>query len=340
MLWIATTVLWIIGAVVVAIFQNDILVSWKMTSPLGLWITMVIVLLSLWMPMFWGMLQGQQNFLWLGWSGMASGIGRIAVAGFAVLVLHAYAAGMMLGVLLGIAVACFIAIWQTRSLWGRPADPFDWKGLLRQIIPLFLGFLGFQVLFTADTILVKSFFPKASADFYVSAGTLSRALMWLVLPLAAVMFPRLVANAAHAEKSNLLGLVLAGTATLAVCGALGLWLLGPWVVRFVYLPEYVQLAASILPWYAFAMVPLAMGNVLLNNLLARPTSKWVLAFAVLLVAAGYIAALLRFHDSMQTVLKTMGLCNLVLLGVCALFTWGSRAGTSEAKLSKVQRAKG
>ena len=37
-----------------------------------------------------------------------------------------------------------------RLLWRGRAAPFDWPGLLRQIIPLLLGFLGFQVLFTAE----------------------------------------------------------------------------------------------------------------------------------------------------------------------------------------------
>src|SRR5262249_15315492 len=204
-----------------------------------------------------------------------------------------------------------------------------WHALLRQVVPLLLAFLGFQILFTADTIFIKTYFNEDQAGFYVSAGTLSRALMWFVLPLASVMFPRLVHSAARSEKSNLMGLVLGGTAILAAVGAASLSVLGPWIVRFIYKPEFVPVASSILPWYAFAMVPLAVANVLLNNLLARPDSKWGLAISVLLLALIYMFALTQRHDSLITVLKTLGAFNVLLLGVCAWFSW--RHKTPELK---------
>ena len=97
-----------------------------------------------------------------------------------------------------------------------------------------LGFGAVQFLFTADTMYVKAYFPEDESGFYVGAGTLSRALLWLVLPLATVMFPKIVHSAARSEKSNLLGLVLGGTGVLAACGALGLTVLGPWIVKFVF----------------------------------------------------------------------------------------------------------
>jgi O-antigen/teichoic acid export membrane protein len=325
--WLGTALIWLVAAVLVLVFQNAILARWQLHDPIGLWLTLPIVLFSIWMPMFWGVLQGQQNFLWLGWSMILNGIGRIGVAAAAVLLLHQYSSGMLSGVLLGILVAFGIAAWQTRGLWTLTPAPFDWRGLLRQVTPLLLAFLGFQILFTADTLLVKSYFSAEDAGFYVSAGTLSRALMWLVLPLASVMFPRMVHSATRGDKSNLMGTVLLGTAVLAIAGVLGLWLLGPFVVKFVYKQSYVAVATAILPWYAAAMVPLAMGNVLLNNLLASPNSRMAQGFAILAVAAAYLFALTQFHNSLLTVLKIMGLSNLVFLGLCAWFTWGSRPST-------------
>ncbi|HWH71938.1 MAG TPA: lipid II flippase MurJ, partial [Candidatus Sulfotelmatobacter sp.] len=324
LVWSGTFVLWLVASIIVLVLQKSILAAWKIENPLGLWLTLPIVLLSLWMPMFWGVLQGQQNFLWLGWSMISNAVGRIVVATLAVLVLHIYAAGMMAGVLLGITLAFCLGAWQTRALWLLPPAPFDWRSLLRQVIPLALGFLGLQILFTADTLFVKAFFSKQEADFYVGAGTLSRALMWLVLPLAAVMFPRIVHSAAKAEKTNLMGMVMLGTAVLAIVGAAGLSLLGPWIVQIVYKQNYVQVAASVLPWYASAMVPLALANVLLNNLLARPDSKLFPSLCVFGVALGYMIALTQFHDSLVTVLKILGAFNVILLAVCAWFTWGAK----------------
>jgi O-antigen/teichoic acid export membrane protein len=328
--WAGTTILWGLGTGVLLIWQKEILAALRMTDVVGLWVTVFVVLLSLWMPMFWGALQGAQNFLWLGWSMLSNGIGRITVSAVAVLVLHAYAAGMMGGVLVGVILAAGIGGWVTRELWLAPSQSFDWRGLLKQVTPLMLGFLGFQILFTADTLFVKHYFAGGIVDFYLSAGTMSRALMWLVLPLATVMFPRLVHSAAKSEKNNLVGLVLPGTAILAAVGALGLSLVGPWVVRLAYSAGYVKVATEILPWYAGAMIPLALANVLLNNLLARPDSKLALSVCVMVVSLGYMAALTHFHDSLVTVLKTLGVFNLALLAVCAWFTWGTRAQSQQS----------
>jgi O-antigen/teichoic acid export membrane protein len=327
MVWWGTTLVWLAGAVVVLVSQRSILEHWRLNSPIGLWITLLVVLFYLWMPMFWGVLQGQQNFFWLGWSMITTGVGRLAVAAAAVLVWHAYAAGLMIGVLLGAVAAVVIAAWQTRSLWLTASQSFDWRSLVHQTTPLIVGFLGFQILFTADTMFVKAYFTGEEAGFYVSAGTLSRALLWLVLPLASVMFPRLVHSAARAEKTNLMGMVLAGTAVLSILGAVSLSLLGPWVVRFVFKPSYVQVATAVLPWYVGAMVPLALANVLLNHLLARPASKLVPAVCILVLALAYLVGLTQFHGSLVTVLKVMGLCNLVLLAVCAWFTWKAEPQT-------------
>src|SRR5438445_3162115 len=160
-------------------------------------------------------------------------------------------------------------------------------------------------------MFVKGYFTSEQACFYVSAGTLSRALMWLVGPLAAVMFPRIVHSAARAEKTDLMGTVLLGTGILAAVGAVGVSVLGPWIVRFVSGPKFVQVAASLLPWYAGAMVPLALANVLLNNLLARSFFRVVPALCVLAAAYGF--ALTRFHDIPVAVLQSLAVFNLELL---------------------------
>ena len=330
MFLLGSALIWLLGSVVVFCFRNDILAHLKVTDPSGVWVTLVIVLFALWLPMFWGMLQGQQNFLWLGWSMIINAIGRFGIAALAVIVFNAGATGMMVGVLVGFVAAVGLAGWHSRRLILTPPQSFDPRGLLRQVIPMLIAFVGFQILFTADTILVKDFFPKADADYYVGAGTLSRALLWLVLPLASVMFPRLVHSDTKSEKSNLMGMVLLGTAILSIAGALGLALLGPVVVPLIP-GAFKNNAAQIcrlLPWYGAAMVPLAVSNVLLNQLLARPDSKLPLAATVLSAAVGYLFALYRFHPHPVTVLQVMGLANLVLLAICGAFSLRKKPQTA------------
>jgi hypothetical protein len=78
-------------------------------------------------------------------------------------------------------------------------------------------------------------------------------------------------------------------------------------------------AVQVLPWYAFGMVPLTLGNVLVSNLLAR--SQFGLVPWLVALAVAYGLALTHFNGSLVAVLKTFGCFNLLLLGVCGVFTW-------------------
>jgi O-antigen/teichoic acid export membrane protein len=320
--WLGTFVIWLVAVGVVLLFQHSIMAQWNIANPAAIWLTLPVLLFTVWLPMFYGVLQGQQNFLWLGWSMMANGLGRMGIAAVAVLVLHYYAPGMVLGMLAGLAFALVLAIWPTRALWLPSPQAFEWRSLLRQVIPLTFGFAAYQFMLTADTMLVRGCFSGTDSAYYVAAGTLSRASMWLVGPLAVVMFPKIVHAKAKAEKSDLMGLVLLGTVILAVGGAIGLWVLGPLVVKLVFGKDYVPAVSFLLLWYAWAVVPLSVANVLLNNLLARSMFKVVPALCVLVVV--YAFALTRFHDAPVTVIKTLCVCNSLLLAVCAWYTWGCK----------------
>jgi hypothetical protein len=65
-------------------------------------------------------------------------------------------------------------------------------------------------------------------------------------------------------------------------------------------------------------VPLSLAYALVNNLMAR--SQFRIVPVLLLLAAAYGIALTQFHSSLIMVLKTLGVFNLLLLGVCSWFT--------------------
>jgi O-antigen/teichoic acid export membrane protein len=321
--WFWTLLVWLLGAAVVFVFQKRIVAGWHLPDAAGLWVTLCLILVSLWLPMFSGVLQGRQDFFWMGWSSILSGIGRVAGAAILVLALSLGATGMMAGALFGVALGAIITIWRTRDLWLLRADSFDAKSLLRQVTPLLFGFGACQFLFTSDTMFAKAYFSDDEMGPYVAAGTLSRGLLWLVMPLATVMFPKIVQSSARQEKSNLFGLVVLGTAVLSICGGLGLWLFGPLVIKIVYKSTYLG-AAALIPWYAAAMVPLAMANVMVNDLLARARFGVVPFMVLLATAYGFTLPwmLNHFPGRIEVVLQTLAAFNLLLFGVCAWFTWG------------------
>ena len=306
-------------ALAVLLGQDQLESAFKIHSASYLWIMVGVIFFSVCLPILYGVMQGQQNFLWFGWVVILNAAGRVSGAALLVLLAGWAAAGMLIGVLLGLVAAVIMGLWQIRGLLGLKPEPFALRPVLAQVVPLLLGFGAVQFLFTADTIFVNFYFPKDETGFYVGAGTLSRALLWLVLPLAQVMFPKIVQSAMHKEKSNLVGLVLLGTLILAAVGALGLTLLRKWIIGFVFTHDFVAVGQSIMPWYAWAMVPLALANVLANNVLARGQFRVVPPLMILALAYG--AALMRWHTSLIGVLQIMGGFNVLLLLVCAWFTW-------------------
>jgi O-antigen/teichoic acid export membrane protein len=255
----------------------------------------------------------------------------LALAVTLVFVLSGGATSMMAGTLVGVSVGAAICIWQTRDLWSLAGERFDRRNLLRQVLPLVLGFGACQFMFTSDTMYAKAYFTGDEMAPYVAAGTLSRALLWLVLPLAAVMFPKIVHSMARSEKINLMGTVLAGTAVLAIGGGLGLSLLGPWVVRLVYKTTYVAPTTALLPWYAGAMVPFALANVLINDLLARARFRIVPVIVGVAVLYGLTLPFVLNHSPrrLESVLQVLGAFNLLLLAAAAWAAFGSSNSKSK-----------
>jgi O-antigen/teichoic acid export membrane protein len=191
------------------------------------------------------------------------------------------------------------------------------------VTPLMIGFGACQLLFCFDTIIVGRYFHDPQTAWYASAGTLARGLMWLVLPLVAVMFPKLVHSTAKAQKSNIFGLTLLLTTGLAIAAGIGLTLTGSLAVRIVYGEARVAGAMSIIPWFAAAMVPLTLANVLVNALLAKGDFRLVPWAAVL--AVGYAVTLWCWHPSLVAVLQTLTGFTTVLFLAGAVFTWGPLA---------------
>jgi len=332
LVWMWTFFIWLAAAIAILVCQGAIVKGWNLPVS-GLWVTLPVLLVSIWMPLFSGVLQGRQDFFWLGWATMLGGLGRVVGGGLIVLFFLPNATGLMFGALIGIGVSAMIGLWRTRDLWTQPPEPFDVKGTLGQILPLMLGFGAYQFMFTSDTMFAKAFFSNEALKPYGEAGTLSRAVLWLVTPLATVMFPKLVHSHAKSEKSNLLTLVLIGTGLLGICGAVGLWIVGPLVVKIVYKSGDVDSTISLIPWYATAMIPLGMANVLVNDLLARKKFSVVPVMLVIAICYAFAQPYMIRHNpgSLKIILQTLGAFTTLLFLVCAWFAWGMKDPKSEAQ---------
>jgi len=125
----------------------------------------------------------------------------------------------------------------------------------------------------------------------------------------------------HSQRTDAHKLTLYGAGLLAVLAAIGLSVVAPLVLRWGFRPSFVS-SAPLLPWYAWAMVPLALANVVISDLMAR--SRFVASPWLALVACGYGVALSFNHESFKQVILILGGFNTLLLLVAGAFVWGGR----------------
>lgn len=313
--------IWLIMMSVVYLGRDRFLPDLKLSNEAALWLSMLSVLGMLLLPIYQGLLQGRQNFLWLGWVAIFNGVGRFAIGAFVLFVLGGLAAGATSGILIGLVLAVAAAAWQNADLLREPGASANWVDWVKRVVPLTFGAGAFTFIFSEDVPIVQKYLGQnGSAADYIFGGTLARAIVWFTVPLAAVMFPKLVHSAARAHKHsfNLLGLTLLGTAVLGALAAIGLTVTAPLLIQYGSNPQFKTII-PLIPLFAWIMVVLSLANVLLNNLMAHSHFKVVPLLLVL--AAGYWVALQHYHDSYQTVLKTLGLVSLLFLAICAAFTW-------------------
>jgi O-antigen/teichoic acid export membrane protein len=327
----ATFTVWLAIALLVFVLRGHIETSFKISNPAALWVTVLLGLASLWFPVLKGILQGQQKFAGLGWVMILDGVGRFSAI---VLIVHfgGQAAGAMAGALIGQLVSFTLAATLVWTVLVAPSAPFEWRAWLKRVVPLTLGSGVVLCMANSDVVYVQILFGDQQSPFYMAAAIIGLALVTFATPLAAVMFPKIVQSAARTEKTDALKHALGATALLGALAAVACTLL-PWLpLRIIYFrqPDY-WVSAPLVPWFAWALVPLVLANVLMGNLLAREDFRVVLwACAVVL---GYLAALVglrtqilslaarNIYDGFKVVIGTLGFFNCLLLLVTIRFTF-------------------
>jgi O-antigen/teichoic acid export membrane protein len=330
--WKAIFFIWLAMAAVAGLFWKQAVAGLKIGNPAALAMTVLIGLAALWMPLIMGMLQGRQNFLWLGWTNILNGVGRFGLICVIILIFHGWAAGAMGAVFLGMAALIVIGGWQVRDVWKIQGTRVEWKDWLARVIPLTFGLGAAQFMLGADMIFTQKFFPADQTGFYAAAGMIGRALVFFTQPLTQVMFPKLARSSATGEKSNALALALGATALAGGCAAVACTLLPALPLQIIY-PKSYLVAAPLVPWFAWCMLPLTLSMVLVNSLMARAKFSAVPWLVLVAVGYGVALALVGRHAGtlpdtqagLRMMIQTLGVFNLLLLGVCAWFTWQKKS---------------
>jgi O-antigen/teichoic acid export membrane protein len=327
-LLLATFLVWVLYAVAVIAFAGPLSKLLKINGKGSLYLMLTVALTGLWIPIFKGLLQGRHQFGGLGWLQVSDGVGRFTVMLVIVGALHGKVAGAMCATFAGQLATLIIGGSLTWSLWtSRPKVAFDWQGLFSVAIPLSFGLGTILLMSSIDMLFVKTLFDEAQATLYSGAMLTGFAIIQFIAPVALVMFARVTQSVARKEHSDSLRMTLMATILFGIVAALGCTLLPSLPLRLMYFtnPEMWK-AAPLVPWFAWALLPLTVANVLVQDILARAQFKavpWLM-----LVPALYAAALglqapalvqMQRFDAFVRVIQTMGLTSTVLCVLAAYF---------------------
>lgn len=229
-----------------------------------------LVPLTLWMSLFSGLWQGLQDFPRLAFIPQLWGVVRFALAALAVAVGLRTAiwplAAQLLGVLLVMALG-FAYLIPRRPADPAPLRPCPGAPPLAYLLQAALALAAFGVLMNFDTSLALHHHP-GDAPLFAKAATIARTAVFLPVPLAAALFPKVSSDGELPPDSRrLLFRALSAAALVLACVLAACLLLPslPWLVLYGPCPAPdLPAARALVRALSLAMTPLAFAYLLLN----------------------------------------------------------------------------
>lgn len=272
-------------------------------------------------PVGISLLQGLQLFYRLGLFMIGTGLIRL-LAGVLLVWLHGGVNGALSANLIA-CIAGFLIFYKPfkKILSDFPSQNIQrhTKEILSFSIPVTLAFLGSTCLVHLDLILVKHFLPPELAGQYAAAVILGRSIFYFPGALATTMYPMLSeASTLSKETAPILKRCLLMTLGLSGLGALLFISVPGFLIQTLFGSQYPQ-AHQILPFYATAMLPLALSSVFIQHELALRKFKFIYILLGMATVEGFLITL--FHSSFATILTILNLSQwglLIFLGVSIL----------------------
>ncbi|MCK5525150.1 MAG: oligosaccharide flippase family protein [Thiomargarita sp.] len=291
-------IIFILGIIALPWFKDFL--HLQESTPIIIMLTQL--LLSLFVPVLLGTLQGLQRFVFFGIGSSGTAFLRLVGA-----ILFVYALGWGInGGLLATVFATFgamlICIMGLKDIWQQERQLLP-VGLYREMgkyaLPVLIFTSMMMVLGNLDIVLVRHYCSAEEAGLYATAAILGRIALFLPGVLLIVLFPE-AAKAKHEnnEDQRILWLSMAMTALLGGGFALVCYL---WPVELTVLlfgTKY-QAAAPLLQTISFAMALLAVANVIFVYSLAH--HKFIFLFPLVLGVITMLSLVFVYHDSAMTI---------------------------------------
>ncbi len=254
----------------------------------------VLAFVMFMMPVFWAVLQGREQF---GFLGASYFVNFTSKCGFGILffVLGFGVGGVLFGVVLSFVASfavCFSAIGEVLAPVPDD-DTFDMREIYTFAAPVVVALFFLSFFCNVDIALVRHFFGHSDeglklAGYYATASIIGKCFLFLPLGIVLALVPKVARKKAVGENPILilmrgLGLDL----ILSAIGIIGCLVLARYLAVFLAKTDAPELIALI-KMFGIAITPVAATTILANYNLANERNGfiWVLVPLTILTFAG------------------------------------------------------
>lgn len=306
---------WFVAGAAAILVVGWLLAPWLQTFfHLGsMWparIAAIMLAVMLFSPLLVGTFQGVQFFYWMASAmGLWSLIRVICGVVFVHLMGWEKSSAAVLSHAIGVGVGLAISAWGIRSLARRPPGVAMVKPAMGSYFAASMFTLtAYAILMNADLLLVKHYFHahKEDAETFARAALIGRSVVFLPVPVAYALFPKVVAAAADPARSlkmlfQALGIAMSIIGMAVIAGTVMTWL--PLLILFKVRnpdPEQVALVRQVL----WAMAPLSLTYMLMNFEMAQRRFGGLPFLWAGVVA--YIGGVAAFHENLHQFVAILG----------------------------------
>lgn len=321
--------LWIVALVILG--AALVCTPWIQTGlDFGRWapvlLAAAIPALNLFLMLTGAGLEGLQRFSWLALRGGMLFTVRALLVGLCLGFGFRAAGWALLAHLLGMSAALGFSLWGLRrDPRPVPAAPVQPPPVSRDALLALPLLAAFAVLMSVDVLLVRTWFSPEVSGRFAQAATLGRMILWLPLPIANAMFPKVVRTGASSSEHRKTALAAVAYTMALTLIALGLaWGLAPLGFFLVYgIADVPPAQITWLRQVALAMTPLAPLHVWMHYELARGSIRRLTP--ILLGAAVFLTLAALRHRDIGQVIQALQLATLTaLVGSVAVLVFRKR----------------
>lgn len=273
----------------------------------------IFFILAAILPVNRAVLQGLQEFKWLGWNNAIEGLAKLGV-GILLVMLGFGVNGALLAFPVAFLVSFLFSFIVIFSLTKKKQDSFDTKPIFAYSYPILLALVSLTLFHTVDVFLVKHFFSNTEAGLYSAVSILGKIIFYASISVSLVMFPKVTELAAKKKETK--GLLYKSLLIVLLIGAfitLAYFIFPSLIISILFGNDYLSIK-PLIGRFGVVMTLFSVAYLISFYYMALFKTKFVYLLFLLNIAE--VALIYFFHGSLISIIYIMiAVTALLLLGL-------------------------